>query len=147
MAHLYKKTYSTTDPRTGGRVTRKRRNWRVRYRDADGVMRDATTPVVYVSKAGNNDNDGSTWAQAKQTITAGIATVLETGGELLDSVSPATGKLIWKFDMNPKDSKWILGGRGTRNNVISTPVIHENIVYLGVGQDPEHGEGSDSIFR
>jgi integrase len=40
MAHLYKKTFTTTDPRTGERVSRKRKNWRVRYRHADGQMRD-----------------------------------------------------------------------------------------------------------
>ncbi len=29
----------------------------------------------------------------------------------------------------------------TRNEVISTPVIFENVVYISNGQDPEHGEG------
>lgn len=57
------------------------------------------------------------------------------------------GKLIWKFDLNPKDSKWELGGRGTRNAIISTPVFHNNSVILGVGQDPEHGEGVGHIYR
>ena len=57
------------------------------------------------------------------------------------------GKIIWKFDMNPKDSVWILGGRGTRNNVISTPVFVDNSVILSVGQDPEHGEGVGHIYR
>ncbi|MHC5111906.1 MAG: outer membrane protein assembly factor BamB family protein [Planctomycetota bacterium] len=57
-----------------------------------------------------------------------------------------TGKLLWKFDLNPKDSKWILGGRGTRNNIISTPVIFDDKVFLCVGQDPEHGEGPGHLF-
>ncbi len=56
------------------------------------------------------------------------------------------GKLIWKFDCNPKDSKWELGGRGTRNSLIATPVFHENKVYIGVGQDPEHGEGPGHLW-
>lgn len=56
-------------------------------------------------------------------------------------------KLIWKFDLNPKDSKWELGGRGTRNAIISTPVFRDNSVVLGVGQDPEHGEGVGHIYR
>ena len=59
---------------------------------------------------------------------------------------PETGELIWKFDLNPKDSIWELGGRGSRNNIISTPVIHENRVFLSVGQDPEHGEGVGHLF-
>ena len=56
------------------------------------------------------------------------------------------GKLIWKFDCNPKDSLWRLGGRGTRNSLIGTPVFHENRVYIAVGQDPEHGEGPGHLW-
>jgi outer membrane protein assembly factor BamB len=48
-----------------------------------------------------------------------------------------TGKKLWEFDTNPKDSVW----PKTRNEVISTPVIYENVVYISNGQDPEHGEG------
>ena len=33
-----------------------------------------------------------------------------------------------------------MGGRGTRNNILSTPVVYDDKVYIGVGQDPEHGE-------
>lgn len=55
-------------------------------------------------------------------------------------------KLLWKLDGNPKDSKWILGGRGTRNNIIATPVIYDGLVYVSVGQDPEHGEGPGHVW-
>ena len=55
-------------------------------------------------------------------------------------------KLLWKFDANPKASKWILGGRGTRNNIIATPVIYKEKVYVAVGQDPEHGEGEGHLW-
>ena len=48
-----------------------------------------------------------------------------------------TGKKLWEFDTNPKESVW----PKTRNEVISTPVIYENVVYISNGQDPEHGEG------
>ncbi len=54
--------------------------------------------------------------------------------------------LLWKFDCNPKQSKWILGGRGTRNNLIGTPVVYKNRVYIAVGQDPEHGEGEGHLW-
>ena len=73
--------------------------------------------------------------------------VLFPGGDgWLYSFEPKTGKLIWKFDLNPKNSRWILGGRGTRNAIIATPVIHENRAYLAVGQDPEHGEGPGHLY-
>jgi len=48
-----------------------------------------------------------------------------------------TGKKLWEFDTNPKDAVW----PKTRNEVISTPVIVDNVVYIANGQDPEHGEG------
>jgi outer membrane protein assembly factor BamB len=53
-----------------------------------------------------------------------------------------TGKKLWEFDMNPKDSVW----PKTRNEVISTPVIYDNKVYLANGQDPEHGEGVGHMY-
>ena len=54
---------------------------------------------------------------------------------------------VWWFDLNPKESLWELGGRGSRNAIISTPVFVENSVILAVGQDPEHGEGVGHLYR
>lgn len=48
-----------------------------------------------------------------------------------------SGTKLWEFDTNPKDAVW----PKTRNEVISTPVIVDNVVYISNGQDPEHGEG------
>jgi outer membrane protein assembly factor BamB len=53
-----------------------------------------------------------------------------------------TGKKLWEFDLNPKDSVW----PKTRNEVISTPVIYDNVVYIANGQDPEHGEGIGHLY-
>jgi len=53
-----------------------------------------------------------------------------------------TGKRLWEFDLNPKDSVW----PKTRNEVISTPIILENVVYIANGQDPEHGEGVGHLY-
>ena len=52
------------------------------------------------------------------------------------------GKRLWEFDLNPKDSVW----PKTRNEVISTPIILENVVYIANGQDPEHGEGVGHLY-
>ena len=54
----------------------------------------------------------------------------------------ATGKKLWEFDTNPKDSVW----PKTRNEVIATPVIYEDRVYIANGQDPEHGEGVGHLY-
>ena len=53
-----------------------------------------------------------------------------------------TGKKLWEFDSNPKDSVW----PKTRNELISTPVIYDNKVYIANGQDPEHGEGVGHLY-
>ena len=55
----------------------------------------------------------------------GVPQVIIPGGDgWVYAFAPATGDIIWKFDCNPKDSVWKLGGRGTRNNIISTPVVY-----------------------
>ena len=43
-----------------------------------------------------------------------------------------TGRSCGSSTSNPKDSVW----PKTRNEVISTPVIYENVVYIANGQDP-----------
>jgi outer membrane protein assembly factor BamB len=62
--------------------------------------------------------------------------------------SAATGKpvMLWRFDANPKESKYVLGGRADRNHIIGTPVLHNGLVYVGVGEDPEHGEGVGHLY-
>lgn len=53
-----------------------------------------------------------------------------------------TGKKLWEFDTNPKDAVW----PRTRNEIIATPVIYQDTVYLANGQDPEHGEGVGHFY-
>ena len=87
------------------------------------------------------------WSNPAYAVLNGKAQVLFAGGDgWLYSFEAKSGELVWKFDCNPKDSVWELGGRGTRNNVIATPVVHENRVYISVGQDPEHGEGPGHLW-
>ena len=67
--------------------------------------------------------------------------VFPGGDGWLYSLDPKTGDLIWKFDCNPKDSFYKLGKDGTRNDFVCTPVVWEDKVYIGTGQDPEHEKG------
>jgi outer membrane protein assembly factor BamB len=53
-----------------------------------------------------------------------------------------SGKKLWEFDTNPKEAVW----PRTRNELIATPVIYEDRVYIGNGQDPEHGEGVGHFY-
>lgn len=52
------------------------------------------------------------------------------------------GEKLWEFDLNPKDSVW----PKTRNEVISTAVVYDGLVYIANGQDPEHGEGVGHLY-
>ncbi|MDX1961818.1 MAG: PQQ-binding-like beta-propeller repeat protein [Pirellulales bacterium] len=54
-------------------------------------------------------------------------------------------KLLWKFDCNPKTAKYTLQG-ADRNHIIGTPVIYDGLVYVAVGEDPEHGEGQGHLW-
>ncbi len=92
------------------------------------------------------------WSSPAIADLGGVPQVIFGGGDgwvysfHADGDGNGNSKLLWKFDANPKESKWILGGRGTRNNIIATPVIHEDLVYVAVGQDPEHAEGPGHLW-
>ena len=88
------------------------------------------------------------WSCPAYGVAGGRPQVVFPGGDgWLYSYQPATGKLIWKFDCNPKDAKWELGGLGTRNNLLSTPVFYGDSVYIAVGQDPDHGMGIGHLYK
>jgi outer membrane protein assembly factor BamB len=72
--------------------------------------------------------------------------IVGQGDGWLRSFDAATGKLLWRFDLNPKSAKWELGGAGTRSGVIATPVLHDGRVYIGPGQDAEHGDGPGCLY-
>ncbi|GAA5507873.1 outer membrane protein assembly factor BamB [Novipirellula caenicola] len=92
------------------------------------------------------------WSSPMVAEFDGVPQVLFAGGDgYLRSYRADQGKdgkpeLLWEFDANPKETKWILGGEGTRNNLIATPVAYDGLVYIAVGQDPEHGEGEGHLW-
>lgn len=52
----------------------------------------------------------------------------------------------WRFDCNDKASVWKQAGRGNRNTIIATPVVHDDLLYIATGQSPELGEGPATIW-
>lgn len=82
------------------------------------------------------------WSNATYAEINGVKQVIFPGGDgVLRGFKPETGDVLWEFDCNPKESKYELGGTGTRSDFIGTPVVSEGKVYIGVGQDPEHFSG------
>lgn len=92
------------------------------------------------------------WSSPAYGVIDGVPQVIFGGGDgwlygfLGDRTPDGKPQLLWKFDCNPKESKWALGGRATRNNIIGTPVVIDNYVYVAVGEDPEHGEGIGHLW-
>jgi outer membrane protein assembly factor BamB len=72
-----------------------------------------------------------------------VPMVIFPGGDgWLRAFDPPTGKLLWKFDCNPKNSVYELGGTGTKSDFVNVaPVIAGGRVVIGTGQDPEHSSG------
>jgi outer membrane protein assembly factor BamB len=82
------------------------------------------------------------WSNATYGEIKGVRQVIFPGGDgWLRGMKPETGEVLWQCDCNPKESKYELGGTGTRNDFIGTPVVYKDRVYIGVGQDPEHFSG------
>lgn len=92
------------------------------------------------------------WSSPTVAVFDGVPQALFCGGDgwiysfAANEGSDGEPELLWKFDCNPKTSKWALGGAGTRNNLIATPVAYKGRVYIGVGQDPEHQEGEGHLW-
>jgi outer membrane protein assembly factor BamB len=91
------------------------------------------------------------WSSPTYAELGGVPQVLFGGGDGWLYAFDARGnggraKKLWEFDCNPKESKYTLGGRADRNHIIGTPVVHEGLVYIAVGEDPEHGEGVGHLW-
>ncbi len=116
------------------------------------AMNRSTGKVLWTdNSSGKNVLHGS-WSSPAYAVLGGQPQVLFPGGDCwLYSFDPkgdgqGKSKLLWKFDCNPKQAKWTLGGRGTRNAFITMPVIYDNKVYVAIGQEPEHGEGPGHLW-
>jgi outer membrane protein assembly factor BamB len=83
------------------------------------------------------------WSTPAVGRIGGVDQVVSAQGDgWVRAYEAATGKKLWEFDTNPKDSVW----PKTRNELISTPVIYQDRVYIANGQDPEHGEGIGHLY-
>jgi len=83
------------------------------------------------------------WSAPSVGTIGGVVQVVHGQGDgWIRGYEAETGKKLWEFDSNPKDSVW----PKTRNEIISTPVIIDNVVYIANGQDPEHGEGVGHMY-
>lgn len=113
-------------------------------------MNRQTGEVLWTDNAPGANILHGQWSSPAYAVLGDQAQVIFGGGDgWLYSFDPAgdagKAKLLWKFDCNPKDSVYRLNG-ATRNHVIATPVIYDGMVYVAVGEDPEHGEGGGHLW-
>jgi outer membrane protein assembly factor BamB len=83
------------------------------------------------------------WSTPSVGTVGGVVQVVHGQGDgWIRGYDAKTGEKLWEFDTNPKDSVW----PKTRNELIATPVIYDNKVFIANGQDPEHGEGVGHLY-
>jgi outer membrane protein assembly factor BamB len=83
------------------------------------------------------------WSTPAVGTIGGVLQVVSAQGDgWVRGYEAISGKKLWEFDTNPKDSVW----PRTRNELIATPVIYQDRVYIANGQDPEHGEGVGHFY-
>ena len=83
------------------------------------------------------------WSTPSVGTIGGVLQVVSAQGDgWVRGYEAESGKKLWDFDTNPKAAVW----PRTRNELISTPVIYDNRVYIANGQDPEHGEGTGHFY-
>ncbi len=98
--------------------------------------------VWEVNNVGEKILHGQWSAPAVGKIGDIVQVVIGEGDGWVRGYEAANGKKLWEFDTNPKDSVW----PKTRNEIIATPVIFDNKIYIANGQDPEHGEGVGHLY-
>jgi outer membrane protein assembly factor BamB len=84
--------------------------------------------------------------------------VVEIGGQVqvvqpqadgwVRSFAVRTGRLLWKFDTNRKDTKWNWPdlSANAKHVVVATPVFAEGRIYFAAGRDPEFGGQHGCLF-
>jgi len=123
------------------------------------VIWQDNSPSVMLTKAANAQQDfmkklvnrgqliqHGQWSNPSYAVVDGQPQIIFPGGDGWIYAFAPDGKVIWKFDCNPKDAVYELGTKGTRNDFIATPVIYKNRVYIAVGQDPEHEFGVGHLW-
>ena len=116
------------------------------------AMNRDTAEVLWTDKSPGTNILHGQWSSPAYAEIDGQAQVIFGGGDgwiySFDPLGDGAGnsKLLWKFDANPKTSLYSVRGRSTRNHIIATPVVYDGLVYVAVGEDPEHGEGNGHLW-
>ena len=105
-----------------------------------------TGKVLWKDNSPGKDIMHGQWASPSYASDPVPQVIFPAGDGWLRGFDPASGRLLWKFDGNPKGTKYELGGTGTKNDFIAAPVVVGDRLFIGVGQDPEHFTGVGHLW-
>lgn len=104
---------------------------------------------------GDNILNGQ-WSSPAYGVIDGKPQVIFGGGDgWCYAFEPLTGKPIWKFNLDPaadvaaglRPGRAVTTGpRTSRTAIVATPVVCDNKVFLGTGDDPESGDGPGHLY-
>jgi outer membrane protein assembly factor BamB len=107
------------------------------------ALNKTTGKLVWEDNSVENRILHGQWSTPAVGTIGGVVQVVSAQGDgWVRGYEAQSGKKLWEFDTNPKDSVW----PRTRNELIATPVIYQDVVYIANGQDPEHGEGVGHMY-
>jgi outer membrane protein assembly factor BamB/precorrin-6B methylase 2 len=102
-----------------------------------------TGEVLWIDRSPGTNVLAGQWGSPLVAEINGRGQVITPQGDgWLRSFDAETGALIWQFDVNPKNLK----SPHDRNHFLNTPVLYENRVYIGGGQDLEMGQGPGRLW-
>jgi outer membrane protein assembly factor BamB len=106
------------------------------------ALNKKTGAVLWQDASPGKDILEGQWSSPTYAVVKGKPQVIFPGGDgWLRGFDAQTHQLIWKFDCNPKKSVFHPGRRSTRNYIVATPVVYDDKVYVGVGQNPDNTPG------
>jgi outer membrane protein assembly factor BamB len=102
-----------------------------------------TGKVIWTDNSPGSNILHSQWASpAIVTVKGRPLVIAPLGDAWVYAFDAREGKKVWWFDTNLKDTIY----PSTHNEVIATPVIVGDYMYIANGQDPEHGEGRGDLW-
>ena len=116
------------------------------------VMDKNTGRVLWTDNSPGRNILHGQWSSPAYAVLGGVPQVIFGGGDgwlysfRAEGTPDGQPELLWKFDCNPKEAKYSVDSRSTRNHIIGTPVIYDGLVYVAVGEDPEHGQGNGHLW-
>ena len=107
------------------------------------ALNKATGKLVWADKSAGDRILHGQWSPPSVGTIGGVVQLVSAQGDgWVRGFEALSGRKLWEFDTNPKEAIW----PKTRNELIGTPVIAGDSVFIGNGQDPEYGEGVGHFY-